>query len=263
MSEDLRIWGELSKAQKWELRRHSFGLHTNLTLNNNNNTHKHPNNFSRDYYVNKYLIFREQEKRKEEQRKQAKKTEIRDKRRKQSATVLKAFCFGKHSDFLAIICLILQTLFVVLKLDGIFGPETGWALLLIPTYILMAQMVLAPLLFDSISSYFGVYTFERELIPSENHCSGSLFCYSACVYPFTLSDPQLRVIRPMIYVTVGCLFLFLALMSAKVSQLDSNGNSSSEDGLKWWIVFLPLILLSLIFTSMPLWYSWANTYRLR
>lgn len=56
------------------------------------------------------------------------------------------------------------TILSALKLDGVI--EWHWAIILIPLYLVILQMILVPLTYDIISTSFD-HSFEEELDPGE------------------------------------------------------------------------------------------------
>eukprot|EP01129_Flabellula_baltica_P009229 TRINITY_DN3738_c0_g1_i1.p1 TRINITY_DN3738_c0_g1~~TRINITY_DN3738_c0_g1_i1.p1 ORF type:complete len:471 (-),score=52.88 TRINITY_DN3738_c0_g1_i1:1342-2718(-) len=74
------------------------------------------------------------------------------------------FCVLKRpADWLTFLCLALQTIFAILKLDGVLGWE--WRSILIPMYIASAQFILSISIYDILRFYFdnrrnGTFDFD-------------------------------------------------------------------------------------------------------
>lgn len=194
---------------------------------------------TRSFYVKKFLSYIRREKAYEEQQLQSYKNRLRQQDRENSGKFLLLTCFGRPYEWLVAFTIIWLSIVAVLKLDGKVDWE--WKYSLIPLYIVVFQVIFAPILYDLISSKFD-YTFEEELDPDDNHYCGPIFFFLTYIMPLASSKGSGRL--QVFPITLGlALFFIFAMM--RIAGVET---------MKWWAVFIPLnivlIWISLIFLAV-------------
>lgn len=219
MSYDLPLWRELSRKRNWD-----------VGVRRTNSSNKGQ---TRSYYVRKFLSFRRGEKMKEDQKIEERKNRFKQRNRENSARFLKGTCFARPWEWISVGCVLAVTILAVLKLDG--SLNASWATVMIPLYILLLQIVGAPILYDTLSTCYD-YDFDREFEPDDNSRCGPLFFFLAFIVPLQEST---RFARLVIYPVITCLLLWLIFMFVKINNVATN--------FPWIAAFVPLLIICIIF----------------
>jgi len=202
--------------------------------------------YSYSYFVRQFVSYRKGEKRLElERRREA--MLIRDqKMRDRASHIMKITSYGRLWEWVCAICLVLFTILLVLRLDG--KISSPWVAVFAPLLFALAQLLLAPSLYDSFRSIYN-YNFDKELEPDEDHnrVCGPIFFYLAFPAPFQ-TDPTTS--RCFIYPSI---ILFITWVTLLVIRLDR-----PDLPLPWWGVFVPLFALLLLWINIPLWVGSGN-----
>ncbi|PRP87583.1 transmembrane protein [Planoprotostelium fungivorum] len=196
--------------------------------------------YSYSFFVRQFVSFRKGEKKKEEEVKREQKV-LRDQRRRTRASrIMKAASYGRVWEWICAICVVLFTILLVLRLQDIL--QCAWSIVFIPLFFIMAQLLLAPTLYDAFRTYYD-YNFDTELEPDEeqNRVCGPIFFYLAFPAPLQV-DPKTS--RCFIYPSVTLITLWIILLVLKL-----DGTTS----LPHWAVFLPLIITTFLWSQLPLW----------
>jgi hypothetical protein len=183
------------------------------------------------------------EKQKEERLLKEKKERKKRKRQNQMVGLLKMSCYSRPWEWTSVSCIILQTILVVLKLDHVM--TTSWALIFIPLYFLLLQMVAAPFFYDLICCFTN-YMYDQELSPDDGPICNSIFLYTLCILPVI----ERKKSRILTYPLTLLFILWLVLLIAKINEVH----------LPWWGVFLPLMVLFVVLSQIPLWIGYYNVF---
>jgi len=216
MSYDVPLWKERATKENWDSNRAPYSHQRSL-----------PDIVTRSYYVKKFLSFQQREKDAAASRLTELKNRLKQRDQENSGRILLATCFARPYEWLMALTVLWITIMAVLKLDETIDWE--WKYILIPLYIVVLQLMCAPVCYDAISSKFS-YTFEDELDPDDNHLCGPIFFFLAFIVPLNnLTHRGIRRLR-LFPITFG-LALFLIFAMIRVA---------GAEGMKWWAVFIPL-----------------------
>jgi len=229
ISYDLPLWEDLAKKRNWDAHKPS---------------NSQPKDPTRSFYIRKFLSFRRREKLLEEQRIQSYKTRLKQRDRDNSGRFLLCCCFGRPYEWFAALSIIWITVLASLKLDGHITWD--WGVIFIPLYLVIIQILFAPIIYDLISSKFS-YTFEEELDPDDNQLCGPIFFFLAFILP--MSDDK-STGRSSLYPVVSFFVLFLIFAIIRIAGVSH---------LPWWAVFLPLYVVIIYTGVIIMWIAGYDT----
>eukprot|EP01117_Protostelium_nocturnum_P001905 TRINITY_DN1248_c0_g1_i4.p1 TRINITY_DN1248_c0_g1~~TRINITY_DN1248_c0_g1_i4.p1 ORF type:complete len:339 (+),score=61.62 TRINITY_DN1248_c0_g1_i4:409-1425(+) len=169
-------------------------------------------NITRSFWVRQFRSYRRRERLEEETRLQNEKERILEIQRQRAAKFMKATCYARFWEWISVFSLVLVTILSVLRLEGVIHAR--WAIIFIPMFFILAQSIVAPLMFDCLRSYFD-YSFDKELEPDEeaNRICGPIFFFLAFSVPL---NESLKAARFVIYPSVFLFTLWIILLVIKI-----------------------------------------------
>eukprot|EP01121_Diplochlamys_sp_Union-15-3_P004045 TRINITY_DN1400_c0_g4_i1.p1 TRINITY_DN1400_c0_g4~~TRINITY_DN1400_c0_g4_i1.p1 ORF type:complete len:416 (+),score=40.91 TRINITY_DN1400_c0_g4_i1:120-1367(+) len=181
---------------------------------------------------NQYLIREKQRIAAERARKHAEEKEALNRKKQADAAVaserLKMTIFSRVSDYITIVLVLAGFLFPPLKLDQYI--QWPWAVVLIPWYLLMLQVLVIVGLYDTLYLYY------------RRHLSIDAGGYSLLFWKLLF---RVRIFRDLLYCGLFNFSLFFTLMAIKLTLAEND-----NDPYGWWAVWIPLWIFLIYFLQL-------------
>jgi len=213
-------WNEFSFHEDiWKTRAKGWGLRQSQMS-------REQNILSKRYFVRKYHEHERREAARiaeEKRRKEIADSVLRNQKRQAKAdkcmSFLKKTLFSRVGDYLTVIFVLLGVIFIPLKLDH--KIDWPWAVVIIPWYLLVAQLVIVVTCYDASQIYYrGLMSFDAA-------------GYKLLFWKFVFRK---RTFRDIVYCGMLNFVSFFILMGVKLTFR----NSENETPYEWWAVWIPI-----------------------